>query len=136
MKTFVRDARTKQYFTEPPWDELNAGRGAGRTYKMLQRALAAALEGRTVYVLAYNPAHRLILMGELQSYEGFKKLFNVHVSYQSGDMQLPSGQIRFRTPDDGWDWRTGQFRGMPPGVPVFIDHCTWERELTKKEAKK
>lgn len=127
----------EKYWTRPPLEELEQGRGSGRTYKMLQRALATALEGKTVYVLAYDVGHCRLLMHHLQGLAEFKKLFNVHVSMHSQDIQLPAGQLRFRTtqaPD--WQWETGTIRGFPAGIPVFIDHDAWDRELRSHKQEK
>ena len=121
-----------KYFVHPPLEEIEKGRGSGRTTRMLRRALATALQGQTVFVLMAEFCHRAWMMPLLQKLPEFGKLYNVHVAYQSGDIQLPSGQIRFRGADSpDWDWHQGRFKGFPPGVPVFIDHDAWERELNK-----
>ena len=122
--------KDEEYFERPPRDEINGKRGTGRTYKMLSRALSKALEGVTVYVLAADPAHCRSLLEGTYKLPEFRRLSNVHVSVPAMDIQLPAGQMRFRSAKSSdWDWRLGRFKGLPPGVPVFVDHHTWEREL-------
>lgn len=122
------------YFMKPPLGEIAEGRGSGRTTRMLQKALSAALQGQTVFVVMADDQSRREAMPQMQQLPIFKELFNVHVAYQSGDIQLPSGQVRFRAADSPeWDWQQGRFKGFPPGVPVFVDHYAWEKELLKKK---
>lgn len=130
----MKDAK---YFTKPPLDELAEGQGSGRTRRMLQRALATALQGQTVFIVIATDSHRPWMMQQMQQLPEMRPLFNVHISYQSGDIQLPSGQLRFRSAESpDWDWTRGQFRGYPAGVPIFIDHDAWHHELNKRQEKK
>lgn len=121
-------------------DENGRRRGTGKTTTMLKHALAKARSGTTVYIMGWDQEQVQELMRTVQTYEEFLVLGpNAHVSYAAGDIQLPHpmGQMRFRhvgMPD--WDWDHFHIRGMPHGIPIYIDHHASERkydEFMKKE---
>ena len=120
-------------------------RGSGKTYKMLQHALAAAKTGQTVFVIGHDDGQIRNLMNEMVRFTELVNLGpNVHVSYPARDIQLPHpmGRIQFRKKDHpDWDWDGLRMRGYPHGTPCYVDHYVYEKKLeeytkAQKEAKK
>lgn len=117
-----------------PKEVMAGARGSGRTHNMLVQVLSEAQQGKTCYVLATSYMHARQMMHHLTSLPQFGSLGpNAHVNLTSCDIQLPTpmGQIRFRPEKDHYDWLAGDMvrYGLPRGVPVHIDHYTWEQKI-------
>lgn len=119
-----------------------SGRGTGKTHKMLQHALAAAISGQTVFVMGQDRAQVMDLMKHMIMFKELAQLGpNTHTSFQAGDIQLPSpmGRVQFRSIDHPeWSWDALQMKGYPHGMPTYVDHYVYEQRLleSQKGAKK
>lgn len=120
-------------------------RGSGKTYKMLQAALAAAKLGQTVFVIGQDDGQIREMMSTMIGFKEFQVLGpNAHISYPARDIQLPNpmGRVQFRQKDHpDWNWDELRMRGYPPSVPAYVDHSVYERKYeeyvkSQKEAKK
>lgn len=98
-------------------------RGTGKTTRMLNQAMAAAMEGSTVFVIGSNAAHCKQMMNLLRMQPGVPHFAVFH--YTNMEISLwPKGQIRFKTAlDQDWEPKTERVLGYPP-LPTFIDHST------------
>lgn len=123
---------------DPP-DEVFAARGSGRTTRMLKAALAKALTGCTVIVIAGHEQECHSMMRMLQGLPEMHALPDVHFSKPAMDVQLPlgRGQIRIRSAQNrDWVWPVQMLRNYPPDVPTYIDHYAWEVHLQEEERRK
>jgi hypothetical protein len=112
-------------------------RGSGRTYRMLQDALAAAIGGQRVTVVGWHYPDtkdlmkHMTMLPELTRRGGWKALWaRETILVGSGP-----GQVRFRPGyRNDFDWYLKQFRGEDG--PIFIDHYAQERRESYMEAQK
>ena len=97
------------------------GRNTGRTTRMLEASIHAALFGEVVYVVVHAPGAIVPLIGMLKRL----RPDGVQVASHAVEIGEHKGRICFVT-SDGYDPMDGRVRGFSSSAKVFVDHFVVE----------
>jgi len=100
---------------------LDDRRGTGRTTRMLDAALDAALHGQTVAVVAADELDvgRFQQMLESMAHGSI-------IQVRNGRLDFPNASISIRAPALTFNWMTLRFQGMDQATMVLVDHYAIE----------